>query len=339
MTVTIDLNGGGTGNNNTTTFNDGSAPTATTLFGSATVSISGAGASMTSLALSGFNPNITLSLGGSTTFTTAGRTFTLVNNGSGNWSLNLTSGSSAGFAWQNALQDLQVNATANSVPHANETITLTPGGTNLGTVTTGTETLTVTCFFAGTRIATPKGQVAIELLKPGELVLTADGRTLPVSWLGVQTVSTVFADKMRVLPIRIKAGALADNVPARDLLVSPDHAMFVDGVLVHAGALVNGTSIVRETKVPQIFPYYHVELDEHALIVAEGAAAESFIDNTDRLGFDNWAEHDAAYPDGKAIKEMHYPRAKSHRQVPVAVRVRLADRGLRIAASEAAEVA
>ena len=225
------------------------------------------------------------------------------------------------------------------MPHANETITLTPGGTNLGTATTGTESLTVTCFFAGTRIATPKGQVAIESLKPGELVLTADGRTLPVSWLGVQTVSTVFADKMRVLPIRIKAGALADNVPARDLLVSPDHAMFVDGVLVHAGALVNGTSIVRETKVPQIFPYYHVELDEHALIVAEGAAAESFIDNTDRLGFDNWAEHDAAYPDGKAIKEMHYPRAKSHRQVPVAVRVRLADRGLRIAASEAAEVA
>ena len=84
-------------------------------------------------------------------------------------------------------------------------------------------------------------------MKPGELVLTADGRTLPVSWLGVQTVSTVFADKLRVLPIRIKAGALADNVPARDLLVSSDHAMFVDGVLVHAGALVNGTSIVRET--------------------------------------------------------------------------------------------
>jgi hypothetical protein len=57
-----------------------------------------------------------------------------------------------------------------------------------------------------------------------------------VAWLGKQTVSMVFADPLRSLPIRIKAGALDDNIPARDLLISPDHALLVAGVLVHAGA-------------------------------------------------------------------------------------------------------
>ena len=88
---------------------------------------------------------------------------------------------------------------------------------------------TTICFLAGTLIRTPDGEVAVESLKHGDLVLTQDGRTVPVDWLGVQTVSLRFADKMRVLPIRIRAGALAQNVPCRDLLVSPDHAILVDG--------------------------------------------------------------------------------------------------------------
>jgi hypothetical protein len=82
--------------------------------------------------------------------------------------------------------------------------------------------------------------VAVELNR-GDLVVTADGRTVMVDWLGVQTISLKFADKLRVLPIRIKTGALAENVPSRDLLVSPDHALLVEGALIQAGALVNGT--------------------------------------------------------------------------------------------------
>jgi Hint domain len=82
----------------------------------------------------------------------------------------------------------------------------------------------------------------VETLKRGDLVLTSDGRSVPVDWLGIQTVSLMFADKMRVLPIRIRAGALAENGPSRDLLVSPDHALLVDGALIQAGTLVNGTS-------------------------------------------------------------------------------------------------
>ena len=97
-------------------------------------------------------------------------------------------------------------------------------------------------------------------------------------------------------------------------------------MLVQAGALVNGTSVVRESDVPVTFTYYHLELDDHALILAEGVPAETFVDNIDRLAFDNWAEHEALYPQGKPVVEMDYPRAKAYRQVPRAIRERLARR-------------
>lgn len=178
------------------------------------------------------------------------------------------------------------------------------------------------CFLAGTQISTPSGGVNVETLKLGDLVLTADGRSAPVRWVGRQTVAKLFADK-RSLPVRIKAGAVAENVPARDLLISHDHALFIDSVLVHAGALINGTSVVRERDVPSKFVYYHVEVDDHSLILAENTPAETFIDNVERARFDNWDEYEALYPTGKEVAEMPYPRAKARRQVPARLRSQL----------------
>ncbi|WP_296714408.1 Hint domain-containing protein [Rhodoblastus sp.] len=205
-----------------------------------------------------------------------------------------------------------------------------------GTVTAQVE---VTCFMPGTQILTPDGEAVVESLKAGDLVLTADGRARPVRWLGRQTVSTVFGDKLRVLPIRIKAGALDENVPARDLRVSPDHAILIDGVLAQAATLVNEISIVREVNAPPILTYFHIELDDHSVIFAENTPVETFVDNVDRLRFDNWTEHVALYPDGKTIAELPYPRAKGRRQVPVRIRDRLAERARNIAVAAVASVA
>ena len=191
---------------------------------------------------------------------------------------------------------------------------------------TGTELfLSIVCFFAGTMIACPDGERAVETLSIGDPVLTSDGCVMPVRWIGRNTVSTKFADPLRVLPIRIAAGALADHLPVRDLLVSPEHAVLVDDILVQAGALVNGLSIVRESNVAETFVYYHIELAEHALVLAEGTPAESFVDNIHRMAFDNWEEHEALYGDAPIV-EMDYPRARSHRQVPMEIRARLLDR-------------
>ena len=179
---------------------------------------------------------------------------------------------------------------------------------------------TTICFMAGTRIATPDGDVSVETLRIGDLVCTLNAAAMPVRWIGLQTVSTQFADPLRVNPIRIAAGALDENVPSRDLRVSPDHALLVGDALVEASALVNGSTIIRETELPASFVYYHVELEDHSLILAEGVPAETFVDNVERLAFDNWAEHEALYPNAANIGDMDRPRAKSHRQVPYSVR-------------------
>ena len=191
------------------------------------------------------------------------------------------------------------------------------------------------CFMPGTRIKTPAGETPVEALAIGDLVVTSDGQAVAVRWIGRQTVSRLFTDELR-LPVCIKAGAFADAVPSRDLHVSPDHALFVDGVLAHAGSLINGASIVRSLDVPTVFSYYHVEVAGHALILAENTPAETFIDNVSRMNFDNWREHEALEGSGAPIVEMPYPRAKAYRQVPRAIHDRLAERGAALCGASSA---
>ncbi len=175
------------------------------------------------------------------------------------------------------------------------------------------------CFYPGTALATPTGEIKVEDIQAGDMLLTADGPK-PVRWIGQSHIHTGFADPLRTLPIRIRAGALGAGLPFRDLLLSPDHAIHLDGILVQAGALVNGTSILRDYDVPEQFTYYHVELASHELLLAEGVQAESFVDNVERMHFQNWDARTAPY---EAIVEMDMPRAKSARQVPAAIRRRL----------------
>ncbi len=127
--------------------------------------------------------------------------------------------------------------------------------------------------------------------------MTASGEARPIKWIGRRSYSGRFVmGRKDVLPVCIKAGALEDNVPKRYLWISPNHAMYLDGVLIEAKDLVNGVSIVQAESAESI-EYYHVELDTHDVLIAEGALAESYIDDDNRLLFHNAHEYREKYPD------------------------------------------
>ncbi len=163
--------------------------------------------------------------------------------------------------------------------------------------------ITPACYCPGTLIATADGEVPIKELAIGQKVVTAFGEHRPIKWIGRRSYAGRFlAANPHVQPVRFLAGSLADGLPCRDLLVSPDHAMFLDGLLIPARCLVNGSTITHERGLERV-DYYHVELDTHDVLLAEGAPSESFMDDDSRGMFHNaaeftWMYPDAARPDG-----------------------------------------
>ena len=164
------------------------------------------------------------------------------------------------------------------------------GGTNLG----------IACYCPGTLILTDRGEVPVEALAIGDRVTTVTGANEPIRWIGRRSYAGRFlAGKAHLLPIRIWAGALGNGLPQRDLLVSPSHAMFIGGLLIPAGQLVDGTGIVQEQGCRQV-DYIHVELAAHGVIFAEGAPSETYLEDDNRGMFHNAAEFAALYGDGDA---------------------------------------
>lgn len=200
----------------------------------------------------------------------------------------------------------------------------------------------VVCFGEGTLIATPQGDRAVETLAIGDLILTSDGRAVPVKWIGRQSVHKLFTPATRFCPVRISKGALAENTPQSDLVVTSDHGILVGEVMVNAGALVNGTTIARvpADALADRVTYYHVETENHDVILAAGTPAETFVDATTRRAFDNYEEYVAAFgEETRSMPVLSFPRAISRRQVPEHVRRQLAERAAALGHDDVASAA
>lgn len=161
---------------------------------------------------------------------------------------------------------------------------------------------TVACFAAGTRIATTRGEIAVEHLAPGDMARLADGGTAPVRWIGHRATATARHPRpWDVMPVRVAAHAFGPGLPATDLHLSPDHAVFVHGHLVPVRYLLNGATIAQE-RVDAV-TYFHVELAapdggaRHGVILAQGLPVESFLDTGNRGAFANGAAAVQMQPD------------------------------------------
>ena len=152
------------------------------------------------------------------------------------------------------------------------------------------------CYCRGTLILTDRGERRVEELQIGDKLVTLAGAQRPIKWIGRRGYAGRYIlGRQNILPVCIKVGALGDGVPRRDLWISPHHAMFIDGVLIEARDLVNDLSIVQSTGVDEV-EYFHLELDTHDVILAEGAASETFIDDDCRMMFHNAREYAQLYP-------------------------------------------
>jgi antigen 43 len=150
--------------------------------------------------------------------------------------------------------------------------------------------LSSVCYAAGTAILTGDGEIAVESIQPGDQVMTlVDGAQVlqAVKWVGHrELVLGLHPNPDSIAPVRILKGALSENVPHRDLLLSPDHCLFIGGGLIPAKLLVNDMTIVRDLTM-KVVSYHHIELEQHAVMIAEGVEAETYLDTGNRAFFSN----------------------------------------------------
>ena len=174
------------------------------------------------------------------------------------------------------------------------------------------------CFAAGTLIATPQGEVAVDALAIGDMIRTADGRDVPVKWIGRQTVAKFFVGEKAQM-VRIAAGTLGTHT---DLCVTGDHGVIIDGYVVNASALVNGHSIdfVPLCDLEDRYAVYHIDTAAHDVILANGAAAETYLDTPGRQVFDNYHEYLALYGKEPLIAESQMLRISAQRLLPDRIR-------------------
>jgi hypothetical protein len=168
------------------------------------------------------------------------------------------------------------------------------------------------CFLKGTQILTAHGERPIEDLQIGEVILTVSGEAKPVKWIGQMRFErdgqASWDDE--VAPIKIARGAFNGELPHTDLYVSGCHRFFINGLLIPARDLTNGRSITQLSCMGvDVLEYLHIELEEHDVVLANGAPAETLDDNADRADFDNFDEYVALYGTRATSQALYAPMA------------------------------
>ncbi|MCX7384858.1 MAG: Hint domain-containing protein [Alphaproteobacteria bacterium] len=214
-------------------------------------------------------------------------------------------GAISGFAIGDNLSFLGVtDASYNTITHT-LSITTESGTTTVPLVAasgaihlgaTGNGFQVAACFAEGTQLLTPEGRMPVEAIRPGQLLRTADGGIAPVIWAGRRRLDLRRHRRPQdVMPIRVREGAFAPGVPARDVRLSPDHAVFIDNMLVPVRYLTNGRTIVQERAAS--ITYWHVELPRHGVVLAEGLPCESYLDTGNRSAFEDGGPALDLHPD------------------------------------------
>ena len=145
---------------------------------------------------------------------------------------------------------------------------------------------TTACFLPGTHILTGRGEVVVEKLQVSDAIETRNGRARPLCWIGYGRALTTRGRRSAATPVIVHKGALGENLPNRDLHVTKGHSLYFDDVLSPIEFLANHRSITWNDRAQEV-TVYHLELDTHDILLANGAPAESYRDNGNRWLFRN----------------------------------------------------
>ena len=154
------------------------------------------------------------------------------------------------------------------------------------------ETTGVICFARGTRILTPRGEIAVEALRPGDFITTMDAGPQVLRWIGMRRVGAAeLAREPGLNPVHIRAGSFGHGMPHRDLTVSPQHRILLRSRIVErmtgeaeallAAKHMTGLDGVEQARGCEEVDYFHLLFDRHQILFAEGAPAESLLFGTE----------------------------------------------------------
>ena len=181
-------------------------------------------------------------------------------------------------------------------------------GLNTPTLSSDPGNSSPACFVKGTLILTPAGPTNVDYLQIGDEVITLSGSTKKIIWIGRRNyTSENCRQNPIILPIKICANAIGPKTPSTDLYISRQHAIFIANSLVPSFHLCNGITIRPVTDLSAGLEYFHIELEAHDVIIANGCPCETFIDHNSRSSFENENEYSSLIINSLRSKKSELP--------------------------------